>query len=354
VPARRKRRWLLTVGVVLATGTLGPVMIAPLARGADDKPAIDPQEKWSNVFGGRPVEFHFAVKAPKAFVGRAEWHLTIADLRKVAGDKKEIKAQPDQPAKLEIRLPVPPVKEGVIQAAKLQVALFADGKEKPDAVLVKPLWIFPENPFTDRSRWLKDLKIVLFDPEKKTAEVFKQTNIPFEERTNVAALGEIKNGTLIVGEGISFKQFPDLPEALTRAASGGVVVLCLVPAEGTLTIPGIDPEAPAPASLVWKRQTVIQEFDHRLDAQAWSGGEPVGSSIAVQAREGRVVGVVSRNAAGWPWLEARFAPSKGKLVICGFGLIERWQASPTPRFLLARVLETLTAKDEGALEREGR
>jgi hypothetical protein len=357
VPVRRKLRWLRAASVILAGAAPGLatlVQVAQVARGADDKAIIEPEEKWANVFGGRPVDFHFAVKTPKAFTGRAEWHLNVADVRKIASDKKEIKARPDQPAKLAIRLPVPPVKDGVIQGAKLHVAIFADGKEKPEAVLVKLLWIFPENPFADRSRWLKDLKIVLFDPEKKTAEVFKQTNVPFEQRPNVAGLGEIKEGTLIVGEGVSFKQFPDLPETLTRAAAGGVNVLCLAPADGTLTIPGVDVKAPAPTSLVWKRQTIIQEFDDRLDAQDWSGGKPVGSSIAVQALEGRVVGVVSRNAAGWPWLEARFAPAKGKLVICGFGMIERWQASPTPRFLLARLLETLTAKDEGALEREGR
>jgi hypothetical protein len=34
-----------------------------------------------------------------------------------------------------------------------------------------------------------------------------------------------------------------------------------------------------------------------------------------------------------------FAEKKGRLVVCGFSLVGSWDASPTPRYLLRRILE---------------
>ena len=32
----------------------------------------------------------------------------------------------------------------------------------------------------------------------------------------------------------------------------------------------------------------------------------------------------------------------GKLIFCQFALLKHWDASPTPRYLFARILETLS------------
>ncbi|MDA1055366.1 MAG: hypothetical protein O3C40_33620 [Planctomycetota bacterium] len=57
---------------------------------------------------------------------------------------------------------------------------------------------------------------------------------------------------------------------------------------------------------------------------------------------------MSDEARAWPWLEVRFPESRGVLVMCGFRVIEHWNGGPTPRFLLVRLLESLSppATDE--------
>ena len=80
--------------------------------------------------------------------------------------------------------------------AVLSVSCYAPHAGVPEASLEKPLWIFPENPFTNRSQWLKQLQIRLFDPVGKTRQVFKKTAIPFTETRNVDSLSALDGGHL--------------------------------------------------------------------------------------------------------------------------------------------------------------
>ena len=130
---------------------------------------------------------------------------------------------------------------------RITAALVADGQDRSTARYEQPLWFFPAHPFAQRAEWLKDLKITLFDPAVTTAPVLKAMEIPFEETRNVAALEELKEGLLLVGEGVSFEDERALPEMLFKAAARGLPVLCLAPAKGTLPLPGADNRAlPAP------------------------------------------------------------------------------------------------------------
>src|SRR5205814_1197539 len=119
--------------------------------------------------------------------------------------------------------------------------------------------------FANRREWLKGLKIALFDPEKTTAEPLQKLAVPFQEINNTAALAEIKEGLLLVGAGVSFKDFPDLAETLTKAAAAGLPVLCLAPAGGILPIPGTSPKGPRPRAVSWRRGDQITTLDNRLD-----------------------------------------------------------------------------------------
>jgi hypothetical protein len=335
---------ILSIGALILLSLIGAM--APCVGADEGGPTIEARSKWSNVFGGKEATWQYQVKVPRALQGRAVWKLT-SDGRTLARGEAGLNIEPDRPAPVKMVLTLPPVKNGVVLEAKLTVSLIADKEEKVAATREKTVWIFPENPFYLHSKWLKELKIRLFDPEKKTLKVLEKAEVPFDEVGNVEGITELKEGVLLVGEGVSFRDYPALPESLIQAAARGLPVLCLAPALGTLPIPGVEKlKGSRPGSLAWRSGDVIAEIDKRLDALSWSGGEMIASTISLTAEEGMVQGEIAP-AGGWPWMEANYPETHGRLVICGFGIIRQWDVSPTPRFLFERLLERISEKPAG-------
>ena len=320
----------------------------PSAAAVQEAVTIEPHEKWSNVFGNQEMELHFTVKSPKALQGRVGWVFASTDKRTFSRGEAPVTAGPEKPATVNVRVMVPPVKDGVILQALLTVAVYGDAPDKPEATIEKNLWIFPPDPFVDRTQWLKDLKLTLFDPKATTAGVLEKMNIPFDDTRNVAALGELSEGLLLIGEEVSFKEDRDLAETMPKVAARGVPVLCLAPAEGVFPLPGTDNrELPEPASLSFRRQDVITELDKRLDAEAWPPeGELMVNTFVIKAEAGNVVSEIVHGTKGWTWIEVKFPEKKSKLAVCSCRIIRQWDESPTPRFLFARVLERLSEKSE--------
>jgi hypothetical protein len=292
----------------------------------------------TNLFGGTQARFAFAVNPPPSRGDRASWVISI-DRRTVARGEVEVAAREGQPGRFEVPWDVPDVKEGVIVRADLALSMAG-------ATWNSPLWIFPRNPFAGRSSVLKNRSISLFDPEQTTARVLEATGVPFERVRNVDALAEQAGGLLIVGEGVSFRAYRALAEILIKAAARGRRVLCLAPADGLFPVPGADdPDLPAPGRLAFRDGRIIHALDKRLDDHAWPpDGQVVAGALTLKAEGGRVVAAVTPGPSGWPWLEADYPASGGKLVVCGFAIVSHWDAGPTPRHLFARILDTL---DEG-------
>jgi hypothetical protein len=327
------------------------VALAPGFTRAADKASIEPRERWSAVFGSSEVDFHFMVKTPQPLKGRAAWAFAV-DKRVIQRGEAAVAADADNPATVAVPLKVPEVRDGVVLQAQITVSVYLDGRDQAELSQDKPVWIFPRDPFVDRSRWLKDLQITLFDPEGATAALLRKMKAPFTEARTVAALAAVKEGLLIVGEGTSFKDHRDLAAALLRAAARGLPVLCLAPAAGLLPVPGVDPRLPAPASLSWKRQDVIAQFDKRLDADSWPpDGKLIASAVSQKALDGTVIGEFTSKAEDWPWMEAVFAEKRGRLVVCGFAIIGKWESGPTPRYLFARILDHLAGTNADSTER---
>jgi hypothetical protein len=316
---------------------------ASLAADAEDSPVkLEPVERWTNIFAGRDAEFHFTVKARRAFEGRAEWSVSIEQATLVRRGA-DVSASPDRPGKFIVRFTAPPVREGVVLRAPLVVrVLGADGKTR--SRVEKVLWIFPKSPFAGRSKWLKELAITLFDPAHTTAAVLTKAGVPFEEQNNVAALSDLRKGVLVIGEGASFKEEPALAAILVKLAARGLPVLCLAPSEGTLSLPSAGETGPQ--GLTLRRRSVISRLDKRLDALAWPmDGKIVSSSLKPNVEDGALTGEVVAGEGGWPWLEMEHE-GKGRLIVCGFGIVKHWAEGPAPRFLFAVLLKRLAEADK--------
>ena len=319
---------------------------------AADAVTVKLRETWSNVFGDSEVTFHFTVTADKPIDGRLGWSLS-AGHRTISRGEFALQVGPKQPVTVATPLKIPPVDDGVVFKVDLAASVFAKDTDKPLAVHRKPIWVFSRNPFADRAKWLAGLKITLYDPQGKTADVFEKAEIPFHQTRSVAGLEDLRGGLLIVGEGTSFADHRDVAETIINVAASGVPVFCMAPVDGSLPMPGSDgAEKQAVRRVLLTRAEAVKRLDKRLDAEIWPPGVPaVVSRFSIKSLDDRVVAEVTKKAHGWPWIEADYGNEKGKpkgkLVVCGWGIMEHWDSGPVPRFLFARVLETLSQTDRG-------
>ena len=68
--------------------------------------------------------------------------------------------------------------------------------------------------------------------------MLEKARVPFTFTKNIAALDELREGLLVIGEGTAWRDYRALGEAAVKAAARGVPVLCLAPGEGRLVLPG--------------------------------------------------------------------------------------------------------------------
>ncbi len=250
-----------------------------------------------------------------------------------------------RPVQVVVPIIAPHVKQGVILQARLVVSVHQDDAAGKAVEHEKRIWIFPNDPFADRSEWLENLKITLFDPEEKTADIFDEANIPFKVARNVTSLEECRDGLIVIGEGASLEDYRGLPETMLQLASSGLPVLCLAPSEGAVEISATsDRLRIRPRAVSLRRRDVIAELDKRLDAVAWPQCKMALGGLAFRIEVDRVLAEVSQGGRAWPWVEVDYQKKGGRLLVCGFGVIEHWESGPTPRFLLVRMFERLTKK----------
>ena len=292
------------------------------------------------MFGGREAERSYRVDATRPVKGRVIVRFSVGP-RTVLAREFPLDARPGAPATISVKLPVPPVKDGVVFPAAVRVmAIEANGTD-PVATFDQNLWVYPDGPFAGRAEWLKGLGLIVYDPPGATVTLLTRLEVPFEERHTPAALTEIDKGVLLVGEGTAFAQEPGLADVLAAAAGRGAVVVVLAPASGRLTVPGVGAPADGVTGVTFTRD-IVRTVDKRLDPSGWPpDGTLVAATLSVIAAEGTVGGEVAAGPAGWPWVEARCGPT-GRWVFCGYPVVARWDAGPAPRFFLARVLESLT------------
>jgi hypothetical protein len=242
---------------------------------------------------------------------------------------------------VEIRVPVPPVREGVVLATDLSVTLYQDRSAGVETNVTRRLWVFPENPLADRLAWLKTLDLRLFDPAKKTAEAFTRAGIPFKTVPTLDVVPSLHSSVVVIGEGVSARNYRGLGDVMAHAMAAGVPILCLSVTEGTVKLPGLGETAEKPDEICFRRNAVIRELDKRLDDEVWPpDGRIVIGGFQIKGERGPIVVEAVPAGQGWPWLEIRQG-ERGRIVLCGFGIVSKWDAGPTAKCLLAAILERL-------------
>jgi len=295
---------------------------------ADDLPDLQLAEGWSDFFGGQEVVLHvIGASSPDV---RISWSLE-------AGGRPVVKRESTSP---ELRVPLPPAKEGIVLTATLRAQAMNARGEPVAKELERTIHIYHENAFADKSEWLRGLGIRLFDPAGKTAEAFEKAGIPFRRVRSPDAVELDAKTLVVIGEGVSFDEYKGLSDLLSQWLNAGTSVLCLAPADGGFPLPGCAEGESAPDSLLLQRTEFVRALDKALDAEAWPpSGHSQSRCMVIGSVRGDVRLSFESEANGWSWLSA--GKAHGRLAICMLDIIASWDSTPAPRYLLLKMLEQI-------------
>lgn len=294
------------------------------------------QEPWADVFGGTTLVFHAVVSGDGTDKGIVSWNLSVNQRTVQSGDQP-----PNGSGIIPVTLSIPEIMPGIVMDGVLTLSYHVTGGSVAATSLARRVWLFSPDPFSGRIQWLKSLDIRLFDPEGGTAPVLEKAGIPFAMLKSVDAISQVDTGMVVVGECTHMDQQRGLADALMRVASAGRPVLCLAPAGGSISLEEhARPELSrgtvrlqSPSSLTFRQSDVITNFDKRLDSVV------VKSALDMVSMRDTVQGQFSADGQ-WPWVEMSFGTG-GRIVFCGFGLIDQWDANPAPRYVLNAILDRL-------------
>jgi hypothetical protein len=304
---------------------------------------------WTTVFGEQEVTVDMQVAGEVPQGGRLLWSLASSERLTLVRGEAELK---DEEA-WQFRVAIPPVKPGVVLDAILTAHYYRPGEREPAASYESPLFVYPQDPFHDRLETLKELQIRLYDPVGETARTLAAADFPFEQIHNVAAIGELADGILVIGEGISFREDRALPELLVQVAARGIPVLCLAPRAGEFALPRKSDKSAPLASITFGTHSLVRQLDKRLDDRYWMEEAVIARhTLNPSGRGAQIAAEVDEGADGWTWIQMHFAPTSAadastptpptKLLVLSLPLIEHWKSGPSPRFLFSRLVDDIT------------
>jgi hypothetical protein len=294
-------------------------------------------------FGGTTNEVQIQISAETPVSGRLGHSLLVND-RSIEVRERELSLKPGEPQVLSLPVTFPDVKPGAIYPAELSISFIATGANQVSTNIRTRIWLFPADAFADQSRLMKELDLGLFDPAEKTAQCFKDAGIQFEIIPRTEALRTTSHQTLVIGEGLNLKEYREFDHLLLELAEQGKTVILFAPVGGEIGLSSVPPNdgTPLPQSMIFKRLDIIRELDKRLDSGEWSPNrEILASTLVLQGNHADVEGRIEagKDPAGWPWVDLHWK-NGGRLLICGFAIVDPWDINPSPRYLLLRMLES--------------
>jgi hypothetical protein len=298
---------------------------------------VRPIEEWSTWFGNQRISLGYHIDGRLPANTRIVWS-SSAKHRTLMRGEQELQDGRAGNRSVRVDLAIPPVRDGVtVELQFLLQVVEPNGRIAADHE--RTLRIFARDPFATRRQWIEDHAISLYDPGGDTAKVLDAMQVPYDSPRHLSNLLKTTGGVVVVGAGFSWQTPANPATVVTDLARQGRRVICLAPEAGQLAFPATEEAVDRPASLTFRRADVIGELDKRLDVCAWPpDGQVVRSAMTVVSRRGQVVLSVDDSPAAWPWIEIAYN-NGGRLTICGLAIIEKWDSGPTPRYLLAKMLE---------------
>jgi hypothetical protein len=308
----------------------------------------------TNYFGEQHGKWQFELIADEDAEAIVQWRILAAGRTIVSRDDAPLPLEAGKPRIIELEHQLPPVKEGVIFPLELHVSVTKAGGKEPAAEVRQPLYLFPPDPFMDQKEWLKSLNLQVFDPEDTTADALTELEVPYTRIMNLAVLEDLPSGILIVGQGIAFEDHGPLGDALLAAAVRGVSVLCLAPKSARINLPVAgNPDSHA-TGMTLRRRDIIQTLDKRFSSSWLPGQDVVARGLSFEVDKDEILATAVAADQGWSWVEVEYerpadAPKNSpppRFIYCGLDLLGSWKESPTPRFLFARLLSTLSPAND--------
>jgi len=197
-----------------------------------------------------------------------------------------------------------------------------------------PGLLFPEHPLADCRKTLESINIQIFDPAGKTASVFNDLQVPFEQIKSIQDLKQISKSLLVIGE--SYDQYDEeFSKSLAAASRNGVNIICLSPADSEFNLQ-IDDQ------VVLSQTPNIADVGSKIVVAPGLFWQPIRSDATISL-------VPAKRKSGWPWIELRTnVPKQSRLIVCGFPMIASHNKTPAARHLLAKLLigQTRSAASE--------
>lgn len=307
----------------------------PNASLADNFPSLKLKEPWRDVFAGQPAVFHVVPASTSLSSPTVVWRLTYNN-RTLAQGTCRIDPDISEGLPAELSLAVPALQEGVVIQAELTVV---HPETNSPVLLRETIHIFSPDAFSLKRQGLSDLKIGLYDPEKKTQAAFESIGLPFKQISNIDALPSFDGKLFIVGQNADLG--PGTWEELRKLAQRNIPVLVLASPKGRLDLTdNAGNEAREPDRLVLSRQTIIREMDKTLDTHWPPQGRTVVSGVKIYSKEKAMYAEAGTSEEDWPWVEITFK-NGGKMILCGFDFVGTAEQSPAPRYLLSHLIDYL-------------
>jgi hypothetical protein len=298
-------------------------------------------------FSGQPLESRFAISGLDGRRAIAQYRLSAAN-HTIASSEAALKGS-DSPALLTRSVTLPPLAPGVTVALQATIAVIDAESREQLAVTNVTFHSFSPDAFAPQKAQLTQLRIALFDPERSTLPVFEEFDIPY---TFVRSLESVitsdapSPGAVVIGEGVAPADFPELWGQLNQLTVRGIPVLCLAlrGEDGDVLIHrgktrgGVRGGLFSVESLILKRHSALSGLDKRFDTHSWGPTRRLASeSLGSITETGNYL--FRPDAKGWLWLEQTSTTGSAPVILCQFRIVEHWEASPVPRYMLLKLLE---------------